>query len=64
LAIDIIHESNLLPGVTGRVCPQEDQCQAVCVIGKIGDPIGIGKLERFVADWDLETGKDGNKNSQ
>ncbi len=57
LAIDIIHESNLLPGVTGRVCPQEDQCQAVCVIGKIGDPIGIGKLERFVADWDLENRK-------
>lgn len=57
MAIDIIHESNLLPGVTGRVCPQEDQCQAVCVIGKIGDPIGIGKLERFVADWDLENRK-------
>ncbi len=57
LAIDVIHESNLLPGVTGRVCPQEDQCQAVCVIGKIGDPIGIGKLERFVADWDLENRK-------
>jgi glutamate synthase (NADPH/NADH) small chain len=59
LAIDIIHESNLLPGVTGRVCPQEDQCQAVCVIGKIGDPVGIGKLERFVADWDLENRKKG-----
>ena len=58
-AIDIIHESNLLPGVTGRVCPQEDQCQAVCVIGKIGDPVGIGKLERFVADWDLENRKKG-----
>ena len=59
LAIDIINESNLLPGVTGRVCPQEDQCQAVCVIGKIGDPVGIGKLERFVADWDLENRKKG-----
>jgi len=60
LAIDIIHESNLLPAVTGRVCPQEEQCQAVCVIGKIGDPISIGRLERFVADWDLENRRKGN----
>ena len=58
-AIDIIHESNLLPAVTGRVCPQEDQCQAVCVMGKVGDPISIGRLERYVADWELENRKKG-----
>jgi len=60
LAVDIIHESNLLPAVTGRVCPQEEQCQAVCVVGKIGDPVSIGRLERFVADWDLENRRKGN----
>lgn len=58
-AVDIIHESNLLPAVTGRVCPQEEQCQAVCVMGKVGDPVGIGRLERFVADWDLENRRKG-----
>jgi glutamate synthase (NADPH/NADH) small chain len=52
-AIDIIHNTDSLPCVTGRVCPQEDQCQAFCVVGKIGEPISIGRLERFVADWDL-----------
>ncbi len=60
LAVDIIHESNLLPAVTGRVCPQEEQCQVVCVVGKIGDPVSIGRLERFVADWDIENRKKGN----
>ncbi len=58
-AIDIIHESNLLPAVTGRVCPQEDQCQAVCIMGKVGDPISIGRLERYVGDWELENRKKG-----
>ena len=53
-AIDIIHCSNLLPAVTGRVCPQEEQCQAVCIMGKIGDPISIGRLERYAADLELE----------
>ena len=59
LAIDIIHQSNSLPAVTGRVCPQEDQCQAVCVMGKMGDPIAIGRLERYVADWDLDNRRKG-----
>jgi len=58
-AIDIIHESNLLPAITGRVCPQEDQCQAVCVMGNVGDPVSIGRLERYVADWELEKRKKG-----
>lgn len=59
-AIDIIHEANLLPAVTGRVCPQEEQCQVVCIMGKAGDPVGIGRLERFVADWELENRKKGH----
>ncbi len=53
-SIDIIHNTNSLPAVTGRVCPQEIQCQAVCVVGKVGDPVSIGRLERFVADWELK----------
>lgn len=56
-AIDIIHDSDSLPCVTGRVCPQEEQCQAVCVVKKMGEPISIGRLERFLADWDLENRK-------
>ncbi len=53
-AIDIIHETDSLPCMTGRVCPQEEQCQAFCVVGKIGEPVSIGRLERFVADWEME----------
>ncbi|MCD6107468.1 MAG: NADPH-dependent glutamate synthase [Caldisericaceae bacterium] len=59
LAIDIIHKSDSLPAVTGRVCPQEDQCQAVCIMGKVGDPIAIGRLERYAADWDLQNREGG-----
>lgn len=51
-AARIIKESNALPGVTGRVCPQEDQCEKHCVIGIKGEPLAIGKLERFVADYE------------
>ncbi len=46
-----IKETNSLPGVTGRVCPQEDQCEKHCVIGIKGEPLAIGLLERFVADY-------------
>ncbi len=46
-----ILETNALPAVCGRVCPQETQCEQVCVRGKLGEPVGIGYLERFVADW-------------
>jgi len=49
-ALEIIHATNSLPGITGRVCPQERQCEMNCVMGKVGDKINIGKLERFVAD--------------
>ena len=51
-AARIIKESNALPSVTGRVCPQEDQCEKHCVIGIKGEPLAIGKLERFVADYE------------
>lgn len=50
-AYQIISESSSLPAVCGRVCPQESQCEGKCIRGIKGDPISIGKLERFVADW-------------
>ena len=53
-AADILFASNVLPGVTGRVCPQETQCEADCVRGKKNTPVGVGYLERFVADWARE----------
>jgi glutamate synthase (NADPH/NADH) small chain len=53
-----IKEKNALPAICGRVCPQEEQCQQLCIFGKIGDPISIGRLERFVADWEREKGVD------
>ncbi|NLK86354.1 MAG: NADPH-dependent glutamate synthase [Clostridiaceae bacterium] len=46
-----IRETNSLPAICGRVCPQESQCEQLCVRGKKGEPVGIGRLERFVADW-------------
>ncbi|MCC8163008.1 MAG: NADPH-dependent glutamate synthase [Lachnospiraceae bacterium] len=55
-AFHIISESSSLPAVCGRVCPQESQCEGVCIRGKKGDPVSIGKLERFVADWARENG--------
>jgi glutamate synthase (NADPH/NADH) small chain len=57
-ALEVIWQCNSLPAITGRVCPQEDQCEGVCVMGKVGDPINIGKLERFVADYAREHGMD------
>ncbi len=53
-AVRKIRESNYLPAVCGRVCPQEEQCEAVCTLGKKFDPVAIGKLERFVADYELK----------
>ncbi len=50
-AYQIISEQSSLPAVCGRVCPQENQCESRCVRGAKGDPVGIGRLERFVADW-------------
>ncbi len=53
-AYAVIAESSSLPAVCGRVCPQETQCEAKCVRGIKGDPVGIGRLERFAADWHNE----------
>jgi len=50
-AYEVISRSSSLPAVCGRVCPQETQCEAKCVRGIKGEPVGIGRLERFVADW-------------
>lgn len=55
-AYQMISESSALPAVCGRVCPQESQCEGKCIRGFKGDPISIGKLERFVADWARENG--------
>lgn len=55
-AAKVIARSSALPAVCGRVCPQESQCEGKCVRGLKGEPISIGKLERFVADWSRENG--------
>ena len=55
-AAQIIAEASALPAVCGRVCPQESQCEGQCIRGIKGEPISIGKLERFVADWSRENG--------
>jgi glutamate synthase (NADPH/NADH) small chain len=52
-----MREDNVLPAVTGRVCPQEDQCEGACVMGKKFDPLAIGYLERFIADWEAASGE-------
>lgn len=54
--IEIIKQTNSLPAICGRVCPQEEQCEKFCVLGKKFEPVAIGRLERFVADWELSTG--------
>jgi glutamate synthase (NADPH/NADH) small chain len=51
-AVRIIKSTNSLPAITGRVCPQETQCEMVCALNKKGAPIAIGRLERYVADWE------------
>jgi glutamate synthase (NADPH/NADH) small chain len=56
-AIRKIRERNALPAICGRVCPQEDQCEKQCVLGKKWEPVAIGRLERFVADYEMKTGE-------
>jgi len=51
-AVRLIKKTNSLPGICGRVCPQETQCEASCVLNKKGAPVAIGRLERYVADWE------------
>jgi glutamate synthase (NADPH/NADH) small chain len=55
-AAEIISRDSLLPSVCGRVCPQETQCEGACILGVKGQPVNIGKLERFVGDWALANG--------
>jgi len=52
-----IKETNALPAICGRVCPQEEQCEKMCVVGKKGEPVSIGRLERFLADWEAAQGR-------
>lgn len=55
-AAGVIARDSSLPAVCGRVCPQETQCEGSCILGVKGEPVAIGKLERFVADWNMENG--------
>lgn len=55
-AFRVISDASALPAICGRVCPQESQCEGLCIRGKKSDPVAIGKLERFVADWAREQG--------
>ncbi len=57
-AADILYAANVLPGITGRVCPQETQCESLCIRAKKGSPAAVGYLERFVADWARENRPD------
>ena len=56
-AIEKLKEKNVLPAVCGRVCPQEDQCEKLCVLAKKFEPVAIGRLERFAADWERAHGE-------
>jgi glutamate synthase (NADPH) small chain len=51
-----MRRDNVLPAVTGRVCPQEDQCEGACLLGRKFEPLAIGHLERFIADWEADSG--------
>jgi glutamate synthase (NADPH/NADH) small chain len=55
-AAKVLKEKNSLPAVCGRVCPQEAQCENFCIVGKKDEPVAIGRLERFVADWERDVG--------
>ena len=56
-AAEVISADSSLPSICGRVCPQESQCEGACILGIKGEPVAIGKLERFVGDWQLESGR-------
>lgn len=56
-AIDVLKDKNSLPAVCGRVCPQEEQCEKLCIVGIKNEPVAIGRLERFAADWEAEHSK-------
>ena len=56
-AAEVIGKDSSLPSICGRVCPQESQCEGACILGIKGESVAIGKLERFVGDWQLENGR-------
>ncbi len=58
-AVRVLKTKNALPGICGRVCPQETQCEEACTLAKKGAPIAIGRLERFMADWELRNQSQG-----
>lgn len=55
-AYDIMMETNILPAICGRVCPQEDQCEGVCTVGDTLEPVAVGRLERWLGDYAIEQG--------
>ncbi|MBN2029454.1 NADPH-dependent glutamate synthase [bacterium] len=55
-SIRVLKETNVLPAVCGRVCPQEEQCEKYCILAKKMEPVAIGRLERFAADWEAQQG--------
>ncbi|MCL6581208.1 MAG: NADPH-dependent glutamate synthase [Firmicutes bacterium] len=58
-AYETVKDTNSLPAICGRVCPQETQCEVKCILGRKGEPVAIGRLERFVADWAMAQGSPG-----
>ncbi len=64
LAAQALKQMNALPAVCGRVCPQEDQCESLCVIGAKVEPVAVGRLERFVADWERANPANGGTGSK
>ncbi|MCK4464983.1 MAG: FAD-dependent oxidoreductase, partial [Bacteroidales bacterium] len=52
--VNLLKEKNILPAICGRVCPQEDQCEIKCIVGIKNEPVAIGRLERFLADWERD----------
>jgi glutamate synthase (NADPH/NADH) small chain len=63
-AFNVLKEKNNLPAVCGRVCPQENQCEKFCILGKKGESVAVGNLERYAADWNAENGKEQRKQPQ
>jgi len=55
--INLLKEKNILPAICGRVCPQEEQCEKQCILGVKNEPVAIGRLERFLADWEADQGE-------
>ena len=55
-SVDALKDKNSLPAICGRVCPQETQCEEMCVLGRRAEPVAIGRLERYVADWERSQG--------